>query len=213
MSSGLPRPQSCDVAETDRVGLRMTRRPKQLQEEVTAALAAGTPHPQATVTDWKKRIANIQSEARKTGDLETRKALQLQLTAASDGLRAAQAAAAHKPTFLTDTNLFALKAMVLQHGGPTFSSRVPAVDAPHLKRAVQAGVIEVTGPSAKLTPTGCEIVADLLVKDIEKESGWRPRENTFVSAEKRAELLAKDAAEHAVKLAKLEATLAALRCR
>lgn len=190
----------------------MARRTKQIQEEVTAALAAGTPHPQATVADWKRRITDIQRAARKTGGDAERAALQLQLTAAYDGLRVAQARAAHAPTFVTSINLSALKDLVLLHGGPTFPSRVPAVDAPHLRRTVDAGLVEVTGNSAKLTQDGCARVADLIVADIARESGWSPRENTFVPAEKRAEILARDVAAHQAKIARMEAVLAKLHC-
>jgi hypothetical protein len=187
----------------------MARRSKQLQDEITAALAQGTPHPEAAVSDWKKRIAAIQRQSRTTGDPSQRAALQRQLDAASDGLRAAQRVVAHKPTYVTDINLFALKEMVLEHDGPEFPSRVPAVHAPHLKRTVEAGLVEVNGSRAHLTAAGREIVADALIKDIDREGNWRPRENTFVtSPEKRAEILARDRAEHAAKIAKLEATLA-----
>ena len=186
------------------------KRTAQLQNEIAATIAEGTPHPEATAADWKKLISEIQRKARTTTGSEDRSLLQRQLEAANDGLRAAQNVAAHKPTFVTGTNLFALKEMVVKYG-PEFSSRVPAVDAPHLKRTVQAGLVEVVGSKARLTGAGREAVADALVKDIERESGWQPRENTFVPLEKRAEILARDVAVHDAKIVQLEAALAKLR--
>jgi len=188
----------------------MARRSKQLQDEIAAALAAGEPHPEATVSDWKKRVSDIQRQARATSAPEQREILQHQLEAAHDGLRAAQRVAAHKPPYVTSTNLFALKEMVLQHG-PEFPSRVPATDAPHLRRTVAAGLVEVAGGRARLTEAGRVAVADTIVEDIERESRWQPRESPFVSPEKRADVLARDAAEHAAKVARLEAALVKLR--
>jgi hypothetical protein len=185
----------------------MARRPKQLQDEINAAIAEGTPHSEATASDWKKRVTDIQRAARTEPDPVQRAQLQRQLDAANDGLRAAQKVAAHKPTYVTGTNLFALKEMVLEYGGPAFPSRVPAVHAPHLKRTVAAGLVEVVGNTARLTSTGREAVADSLVNDIERERKWQPRENTFVPLEKRAEVLARDVAAHEAKIARLEAVL------
>lgn len=189
----------------------MARRSKQLQDEIAAALAEGMPHPEAAVSDWKKRVADIQRGARTTSSPEQRVLLQRQLDAASDGLRAAQRVTALKPTYVTGTNLFALKDMVLEYGGPEFPSRVPAVHAAHLKRTVSAGLVEVVGNRARLTSAGREAVADALVKDIDRESGWRPRENTFVPPEKRAEILARDVAAHEAKIRQLETALAKIR--
>ena len=186
----------------------MARRPKQLQDEINAAIAEGTPHPEATAADWKKRVADIQRAARTEHDPVQRAQLQRQLDAANDGLRTAQKVAAHKPTHVTGTNLFALKEMVLEYGGLAFPSRVPAVHAPHLKRTVAAGLVEVVGNTARLTSTGREVVGDALVQDIERERSWQPKENTFVPPEKRAEILAKDVAAHEAKIARLEAVLA-----
>jgi len=185
----------------------MARRSKQLQDEIAEALAAEIPHPEATPSDWKKRVADIQRSARTTRSPEQRTLLQRQLDAASDGLRAAQKVVAHKPTYVTEINLGALKDMVLEYGSE-FPSRVPAVHAPHLKRTVAAGLIEVVGNKARLTASGREAVADALVKDIGHERGWQPRENTFVPPEKRGEVLARDVAKHEAKIARLEAVLA-----
>lgn len=188
----------------------MARR-KQIQSEIAAALAAGTPHPEATVSDWKKLIADIQKRSRATADPAQRTILQQELDAASAGLRAATKVAAHKPGYVTYTNLFALKSMVVQHG-PEFPSRVDAVDAPHIRRTVQAGLVEVVGNRARLTPAGREAVADLLVQDIGRESSWQPRENAWLgqSPERRAEMLATDVAVHDAKVKRLEDTLAKL---
>lgn len=183
------------------------KRTSQLQDEIAAAIAEGTPHPEATVADWKKLVSEIQRKARTTSGSEARALLQRQFEAASDGLRAAQKIAAHKPTFVTGTNLFALKEMVLKYGHE-FPSRVPAVDAPHLKRTLQAGLVEVVGNNARLTEAGRQAVADALVQDITRESRWQPSENTFVPPEKRAEIFARDIAARDAKIKQLEAALA-----
>lgn len=189
----------------------MAKRTKQLQDEISAAIEKGSPHPEATVTDWKKRIADIQRRSRTTHDPEQRALLKRQLEAASDGFRAAQSLAASKPTYVTGTNLFALKETILAHGGPEFSSRVPAVDVTHLKRTVAAGLVEVVGNKARLTADGRVAVADAIVKDIDRESSWQPQVNTFVEdPDKRAEFLARDIAEHKAKIARLEIVLAKL---
>ena len=187
----------------------MARRSKQLAAEVAESLARGTPHPEATPADWKKRIGEIQKRARVTSDAGERATLQHQLEAANAGLRAAQKVAASKPTYVTGTNLFALTEMVLDKG-PEFPARVPPVDAPHLRRTLDAGLLEIVGNKARLTDAGRIAVADELVKRIERESKWAPRENPFVPAERRAELMAKDVAEHEAKVARLESTLAKL---
>ena len=189
----------------------MARQPKQLQAEVDAALAKSPQETAFPVSDWKKRVADIQRKARTTVDSKARSLLQRQLDAAIDGLRAAQNTAAHKPTFVTGTNLFALKEMVLEYGGPEFPSRVPTVHAPHLKRTVQAGLVEVVGNKARLTPVGRDAVADALIQDIARERSWQPSENTFVPLEKRAEILERDIATRDAKIAGLEAALSKIR--
>lgn len=186
-------------------------RSKQLTAEITAALAKGSAHPEATPSDWKRRIADIKKRFYAATSEEQKTLLQEEFKAAQAGLRSAEQGAAHKPTYVTGTNLFALTQMVLKHGGPEFPARVSAVDAPHLKRCVAAGLIEVEGSRARLTSAGRDAVGDELVKEIGQAERWTPRENTFVaSPEKRAELLAKDKREHAEKLQRLEQTLAKL---
>ena len=185
-------------------------RSRKLAAEIAASLAAGTPHPQATPSDWKKRITNIQHRARTTNDPNVREVLQRELDAANDGLRASKQVAAHAPTFVTATNLSALTEMVIEHG-PEFPARVPAVHAPHLKRTLEAGLVEVVGNRARLTRAGRTAVADLLVQDIARESAWHPRENIFVPPERRAEIMARDVAEHDAKVRRLEDTLAKIR--
>lgn len=92
----------------------------------------------------------------------------------------AKLAAAKGATFVTHTNLFALTEMVLQYGPNDIPRRVPAVDAPHLKRCVMAGLLEEHGGSMRLTPEGRTRVADELVDKIAKSSSSQPRENTFI---------------------------------
>lgn len=187
----------------------MASRAKQISDEVAAALASGSTHPEATPSAWKRRIADIKKRFHAATGEQQKALLQEEYKAAQLGLRAAEQASASKSTFVTGTNLFALKDMVLEHGGPKFPSRVAAVHAPHLKRCLAAGLIEVVGNEARLTPAGRTSVADAIVQDIAREERWTPRENTFVtSPEKRAELLAKDVADHAAKIRRLEQTLA-----
>jgi len=188
----------------------MASRTAQLNAEIVAALAKGSPHPEATPSDWKKHLAAIKKRFYAATNEQQRALLQEEFKAAQQGLRATEQVAAHKPTFVTGTNLFALKEMVVKHGGPEFPSRVEAVDAPHLKRCLAAGLIEVVGNRARLTPAGRVAVADAIISDIERKSKYQPRENTFVPADKRAELLAKDVAKHEAELRKLENALATL---
>jgi hypothetical protein len=116
-----------------------------------------------------------------------------------------------KPKSITGTNLFALTDMVLQHG-PEFPSRVDATRAPHLKRCFQLGLIEAKNPSTmRLTPSGREMVADNLIRDIERESKYQPREHESVRPDLRAEILERDRAVQRGKLADLERALAKLR--
>lgn len=186
----------------------MASRSKQLTAEITAALAKGSAHPEATPTDWKRLIADIKKRFYAATGEEQKAILQEEFKAAQLGLRSAEQGAAHKPAFVTGTNLFALTQMVLKHG-PEFSARVASVDAPHLKRCLAAGLIEVEGARARLTSAGRVAVADEIINEIGRAERWTPRENTFVtSPEKRAELLAKDKREHAEKIQQLEQTLA-----
>lgn len=187
-------------------------RSKQIAAEVAAALAKGTPHPEATVADWKKLIKYIQDSARRTTDPQARQLLQEELHAAYDGLRAASKATAAKPTFVTETNLGALKEMVVKYHGNDFPGRVYAVDAPHLKRCIAGGLAEIVGGNVRLTREGRDRVADSIIKDIERASNWMPTENKFVAqADQRAKLLERDIAEHDRKVQQLEDTLAKLR--
>jgi hypothetical protein len=189
----------------------LASRSKQLNVEIAAALAKGSSHSEAAPSDWKKLIADIKKRFHAATGAQQKALLQEEYKAAQLGLRAAEQVAAHKPTFVTGTNLFALTQLVVQHGGPEFPTRLDAVDAPHIKRCLAAGLVEVVGNRARLTPAGREAVADALIKDIAREESWIPKENTFVpSPEKRAELLAKGVAERAAKIRRLEETLAKL---
>lgn len=183
-------------------------RTRQIIAEIGAALAKGSSHPEAAPADWKKLIADIKQRFYTTSSAQQKELLQEEYKAAQLGLRSAQQAAAHKPSFLTGTNLFALTQMVVEYGGPEFPSRVPAVDAPHLKRCLAAGLVEIVGSKARLTPAGREAVADALVKDISRERSYPPKVDTFVAAEKRAEILARDTARHEAKIRQLETALA-----
>lgn len=163
------------------------------------------------MTDWKKRVTEIQKQASRTGDPKQRAILQEEFNAAQAGLRAAQQKTAMKPTYVTDTNLFALKELIVANGGrPDFPNRLAAVDRPHIKRTLDAGLVEIRGSNLHLTPTGRELVMDKIISDIERKSAYQPRENTFVPVDKRAELLAKDVAKHEAELRKLKSALATL---
>lgn len=185
-------------------------RSTQVAAEIAAALAKGTPHPEATIADWKKLIAGIHKRARQTGDAAQRALLQHELDAAHAGMRAATKMAAHEPSFVTGTNLFALKEMVLKYG-PEFPRRVASVDAPHLRRCVAAGLVEVNG-TAKLTAAGRERVGDEIIKDIATASKWTPTPNRFLSGDQahQDKIMARDVAEHDAKVKRLEDTLAKL---
>jgi hypothetical protein len=183
-------------------------RTKQIVAEIAAALAKGSSHPEAAPADWKKLIADIKQRFYTASSAQQKEMLQEEYKAAQLGLRSAQQVSAHKPSFVTGTNLFALTKMVVEHGGPEFPSRVPAVDAPHLKRCLAAGLVEVVGGKARLTPTGRSAVVDEIEKDLARERSFSPREDTFVLAEKRAEILARDTARHEAKIRQLETALA-----
>jgi hypothetical protein len=184
-------------------------RSKQISAEVAASLARGSPHPEATPSDWKRLIADIKKKFHGAINEQQKALLQEEYKAAQLGLRAAGQASASKSTFVTGTNLSALVRMVIENGGPVFPSRMHAVDLPHIKRCLAAGLIEVVGDKARLTAAGREAVGDALIHDIDREQRWTPRENTFVSSpEKRAELLAKDVTEHNAKIQRLEQALA-----
>jgi hypothetical protein len=189
----------------------MARRSKQLDADIAAALAKGSPHPESTPTDWKKLILDIKKRFNKTIDEQQKAILREEYKAAQLGQRAAEQAAAKKPSFVTGINLFALTQLVVKHGGPEFSNRLEAVDHPHIKRCLAAGLVESVGNKLRLTPSGREAVGDALIKDIGRESGWTPRENTFVPAEKRAKVTARDVAKHDAEVQRLEDALASLR--
>lgn len=119
-----------------------------------------------TVASWKRLIKDIQNRALKTSDPDARAILQLELTAAYDGLKETQRSSAVKEGFVTGTNLSALTSMVIMNG-PTFSARVPATDAPHLKRCMQAGLLEPAGSGmVRLTSEGRTRVGDEIINKL-----------------------------------------------
>jgi len=61
-----------------------------------------------------------------------------------------------KKMTITGTNIFALAELVLNAGGKsTFPNRLHATDRPHIKRTLDAGLVEVSSPSTlTLTPEG-----------------------------------------------------------
>lgn len=188
----------------------MARKSKQLDADIAAALAKGSPHPEATPSDWKKLMDDVKARFYKA-DAQQKAVLQEEYKAAQVGLRAAEQTAAKKPSFVTGTNLSALTRLVVDHGGPEFPNRIESVSIPHIKRTMAAGLVESVGNKLRLTPTGREMVGDEIIKDIARESGWTPSENTFVPVERRAAVLAKDVAEHNAKIKRLEDALASLK--
>lgn len=162
-----------------------------------------------TVASWKKVIAEIQRRARTTTEPHARFLLLQELNAATDGLKAAQKVAAVSPTFVTGTNLFALTQKVIENG-PSFSNRIEAVHRDHIKRCLDAGLVEPAGNQLRLTPAGKTAVGDALIAEINRKVEYRPIENAFVPPEKRAEVLAKDRAKHAAEIDKLEVALASV---
>ncbi len=158
-------------------------------------MSTSTKDKPASVAAWKKRIAEIQKQARRESDPAERAILQTSLTAAHDGLREAQRTAAMSPTFLTGVNLFALKEFVVDNGASAvLPARVDAGTAPHIKRCMQAGLLVPSGRGGlALTPDGRKRVADEIVDDIARLSG-----RTDLDARQKT------------KLAKLEAAIAKL---
>lgn len=160
-----------------------------------------------TVAAWKKRISEIQKQARYTTDPEARGVLQASLTAAQDGLREAQRAATASPNYVTGTNLFSLVELVLVHHGKTaFPNEISSTSRAHIKRCMEGGLIEPAGKNLHLTPAGRTAVADEIISRINREQQYPPREDRAFSAE----AFAKDVERHKAKLAKLEGALANL---
>ena len=179
----------------------------------------------------KKRTAQLDQEIRealgripKKPGLKTREQLDTEIDAIlAGGLQAeryevAQALgfrypkkAPPKKMTLTGVNLFALTQMVIDHG-PEFSSRMAAVDAPHIKRTLALGLIEAkNGGTLHLTATGRELVEREIEKDLARAESYTPRVSTLVKPELRDEVLAREQAQHRAKIEKLERALARLR--
>ena len=116
-----------------------------------------------------------------------------------------------KKMTLTGVNLFALTQMVIEHG-PEFSSRMTAVDAPHIKRTLALGLIEAkNGGTLRLTETGRELVEREIEKDLARESSYTPRVSPIVKPELRDEVLEREQGKQRAKVEKLERALTRLR--
>lgn len=119
-------------------------------------------------------------------------------------------AAPHKT--LTDTNLLALKEMVIKHGGPVFPNRVAAVDAPHLKRTIAFGLAEAApGGMIRLTEKGRDMVTQALEQDLARERAHTPSISSVVKPEFRDAALARERAKHETTIEQLERALTQLR--
>jgi len=77
-----------------------------------------------------------------------------------------------KKMTITGTNIFTLADLVAQAGGKsTFSNRLHATDRPHIKRTLDAGLVEVSSPTTlTLTPAGHEAVLRELRKSYAESS-------------------------------------------
>lgn len=116
-----------------------------------------------------------------------------------------------KKMTLTGVNLFALKELVIAHGGPQFPNRVDATSVPHIKRTIALGLAEPVNGSLRLTQAGRELVEREIEKDIQRVSSHTPRVSSIVKPELRDEVLERERAKQAAELDKLERALAALR--
>lgn len=115
-----------------------------------------------------------------------------------------------KKMALTGVNLFALTQMVLDHG-PVFPSRMDAVHAPHIKRTVALGLVEPSGNMLRLTDTGREVIIRELEKNLAQESRYEPRVESYVRADLRDDVLARERAKHQGKIDRLQTALSKLR--
>lgn len=179
----------------------------------------------------KKRTAQLDQEIRealakisKQPSLKTREQLDAEIdTILAGGLPAERYEVARalgfqypkrpppKKMTITGVNLFALKQLVLEHG-PVFPKRLPAVDAPHIKRTMQLGLVEPKNSSSlQLTETGREMVADAIISDIERESKYTPRVSDLVRPDLREQVMDRERAAHQSKIDRLERALAQLR--
>lgn len=111
---------------------------------------------------------------------------------------------------LTGVNIFALTQMVIDHG-PVFPGRVDAVHAPHIKRTIALGLVEPSGSMLRLTQAGRELVTREIEKDLARESRHEPRVESYVRADLRDDVLARERAKHQDKIDRLQSTLAKLR--
>lgn len=180
----------------------------------------------------KKRSAQLDAEIRdalaqipKKPQIKTREQLDAEIDAilagglAADRYEVARALgfqypkkAPPKKMTLTGTNLFALKELVVHHGGPEFPSRLAAVDAPHIKRTVALGLVEPTGRGTlRLTDAGRELIEREIEKDLARKSGYMPSVSSLVKPELRDEVLARELAKKQNAIDKLERALASLR--
>jgi DNA-binding MarR family transcriptional regulator len=152
-----------------------------------------------------------------------------ELKSARAGFKAARAAEkatkATKPTNVTGANLGMLKAIVVQYRGGEFPRGYHAANK-HIQRCIAGGLVELIdsngdvtnqifkGKRLRLTPTGRELVADLIITDIGSRESWTPKDLIIVpglSASERAKVVAAAVAEHAAATQRLEETLANLR--
>lgn len=95
-----------------------------------------------------------------------------------------------KQAKVTDLNIFALSELVIEAGGATtFSNRVHATGAPHIKRAIAGGLVTVSSPTTlTLTPEGRDAVLARLRRDYAAQSDVLARDPSRFSARDRERL-------------------------
>lgn len=115
-----------------------------------------------------------------------------------------------KKMTLTGVNLFALKEMVVGHGGPVFPNRMDATHVPHIKRTIALGLVEPTGSQLRLTETGRDLVRREIEQDLDRASRYQPNVGSMVKPELRDEVLAREREKHQTRLEQLRRALAKL---
>lgn len=185
------------------------RAPALLNAEISEALTKGGPVPKATQADWKRYIADIKKRFYRATTQAEKDLINVEYASAQTAMREAKSA---DPNRATSLNVSALTELVVKADGHrSFPNQIYAIDKPHIRRCIEAGLVEPEGRQLVLTDAGVERVADDLIQDIEREQRKTPRMNDFIpDADVRAKDYEKQVREHAAKVAKLESALATL---
>lgn len=178
----------------------MTKRTAELEAEIREALAKIPKKPLKTRADLDAEIDAILAGGLAAERYEVARALGFVYPKKPPP----------KTMKLTGVNLFALTQMVLDHG-PVFPSRIDAIHAPHIKRTIALGLVEPSGSMLRLTDAGREMVIRELEKDLARESSYEPRVESYVRADLRDEVLARERAKHQDKIDRLQKAIGKLR--